>query len=101
MRKFYEKPNSILKKLTARRIQKMKSANIPGQKYEILEGRTLFDDYFLAVLHGISIDVGSHIQNIRDIEIISDSMVNFSYEVVEAAMKKREEYFSEEKHERS
>lgn len=68
-------------------------------KVETLEGRTLFDDYFLAVLQGVSTSAASSVP--EDVEDIPDMLVNFSYEVATIAIKKREEYFSGEKHERS
>jgi hypothetical protein len=71
-----------------------------GIKVETLEGRTLFDDYFLAVLQGVSTSAVSPAPEVR-FEEIPAMLVNFSYEVATAAMKKREEYFAGEKHERS
>jgi hypothetical protein len=78
-----------------------------GFKWESLElkdGRTLFDDYFIAALQGASTIAASSafVNNIEDIPNILDILVNFSYEAAALAMEKREEYFSgEKKHERS
>jgi hypothetical protein len=99
---FSEKIDSFTKELIDGGIQEKKPAKadeIPCLKYESLEGRTLFDDYFLAVLQGVSTSAASSAP--EDIEDIPDMLVNFSYEVATVAMKKREEYFSGEKHERS
>jgi hypothetical protein len=99
---FSEKIDSFTKELIDGGIQEkkpVKANEIPCLKHEFLEGRTLFDDYFLAVLHGVSTSAASSAP--EDIEDIPDMLASFSYEVATLAIKKREEYFSEGKHERS
>jgi hypothetical protein len=70
---------------------------LTGHKFETLEGRTLFDDYFLASVNGLSISAVSDSRNMShdDIEDLPNILVNFAFEITKAALKKREEYFSE------
>jgi hypothetical protein len=100
---FYEKMDSFVKELIAEGIQEKKPAKaneIPCLKCETLEGRTIFDDYFLVVLQGVSTVSACPAPKWIKYEEIPDAIVNFSYEIARAALKKREEYFSEEnKHE--
>jgi hypothetical protein len=73
-----------------------KKEELTGQKFETLEGRTLFDDYFLASVNGLSISAVSDSRNISpdDVEDFPNILVNFAFAITKAALKKREEYFS-------
>jgi hypothetical protein len=70
---------------------------IPGQEFETLEGRTLFDDYFIAAINGLSVSAVSDSRNMNldDIEGFPNILAAFALEITKAALKKREEYFSE------
>jgi hypothetical protein len=68
---------------------------LAGQKFETLEGRTLFDDYFLAALAGVSAIFRSDGLNQSEVEeFFPDVVITCAFDVANAAMKKREEYFA-------
>jgi hypothetical protein len=101
---FSEKMDSFVNELIAEGIQEKKPDDVNEiicLKHEVLEGRTIFDDYFLAVLEGVSGAAACPVPKGIGYEEIPEALVNFAYEVVKAAMRKREEHFSGEKHERS
>jgi hypothetical protein len=59
-------------------------------------GRTLFDDYFLAVLQGVSTAAAAPDPDGSIYDEIPEILVSFSFDVAKAAIKKREEYFTGE-----
>jgi hypothetical protein len=60
-----------------------------------LEGRTLFDDYFIGAITGISTIFGaSGLTEDQVASLFPDVVITCAYDVAKAAMKKREEYFS-------
>jgi hypothetical protein len=68
---------------------------LAGQKFKTLEGRTLFDDYFLAALTGVSTIFGTNGLTQEDVEeLFPDLVITCAFDVAKAAMKKREEYFA-------
>jgi hypothetical protein len=75
-----------------------KEEELAGQKFQTLEGRTLFDDYFLAALTGISTILGASGLTQQEVEeLFPDVVITCAFDVAKVAMKKREEYFSEAK----
>jgi hypothetical protein len=60
-----------------------------------LEGRTLFDDYFIAAITGISTIFGaSGLTEDQVASLFPNVVITCAYDVAKAAMKKREEHFS-------
>jgi len=60
-----------------------------GKKYGT---RTLFDDYFLAVLQGVSTAAAASAPGGSIYDEVPEILVSFSFDVAKAALKKREEY---------
>jgi hypothetical protein len=62
-------------------------------KTESLKGRTLFDDYFLALLSGVSVVMAhSHDQVVDDIQALPNQIINLSFDMAVAAVNIRNEY---------
>lgn len=62
---------------------------------KVADGRTLFDDYFLAALAGVSTIFGANGLTQSEVDkLFPDVVITCAFDVAKAAMKKCEEYFA-------
>jgi hypothetical protein len=70
-----------------------------GKKVETLEGRTLFDDYFLAAIQGIS-TAFAHINtemSVEEYKELPGVFTKCAYDMAIVALEKRADHFAEER----
>ncbi|MDR1046634.1 MAG: hypothetical protein LBL64_02585 [Treponema sp.] len=84
---------------TGNRKQEYTGTNFDPQDFfgslEVADSRTLFDDYFLAALASVSAIFSSDGLTQSEVEeLLPDVVVACAFDITEAAMKKREEYFA-------
>jgi hypothetical protein len=62
---------------------------------KVTKNKTLFDDYFIVAITGVSTIFGSSSLTYEQVaSLFHDEVIACAYDVATAAMKKREEYFS-------